>query len=115
MAGARGPYGGSETTEESVIWRVEEEETLPWGEEKVLETWLDLMCKLLMWYELCQDRKEWFKLCGEGIERVSETRQKNKCPANNQPQPSRFDCACGRSFRRNGDLTRHKRFCRHSN
>ena len=25
-----------------------------------------------MWYELCQDRKEWFKVCSEGVERVTK-------------------------------------------
>ena len=67
------------------------------------------------WYKLCQDRKEWFKLCSEGIESVSETGQKNKCPANNPPQTSTFNCVCRRSFRRKGDLTRHKHFCSHPN
>ena len=23
------------------------------------------------WYELCQDRKEWFWLCNEGMEKIS--------------------------------------------
>ena len=31
------------------------------------------------WYELCQDRKEWFRLCSEGMEKV--TRQKSTCSA----------------------------------
>ena len=61
------------------------------------------------WYELCQDRKEWFELCQKGLE--TRTRQKTRCAANNQPQSSEFNCTCGRSFRRQGDLTRHKRFC----
>ena len=64
------------------------------------------------WYELCQDRKEWFRLCSEGMEKV--TRQKSTCSANNQPQSRRLNCTCGRSFRRQGDLTRHKRFCNHA-
>ena len=34
------------------------------------------------WYELCQDRKEWFKLCSEGVEK------------NNQPQTRTLICAC---------------------
>ena len=64
------------------------------------------------WYELCQDRKEWFRLCSEGMEKV--TRRKSTCAANNQPQSRRLNCTCGRSFRRQGDLTRHKRFCNHA-
>ena len=51
-----------------------------------------------MWYELCQDRKEWFKLCCEGGEKISEAIQRNEFPANNQPQSSSFNCACGQSF-----------------
>ena len=31
--------------------------------------------------------------------------------ANNQPQSTGFNCTCGRSFCRQGDLARHKRFC----
>ena len=64
------------------------------------------------WYELCQDRKEWFRLCSKGMEKI--TRQKNTCSANNQPQSRRLNCTCGRSFRRQGDLTQHKGFCNHA-
>ena len=46
--------------------------------------------------ELCQDRKEWFELCKEGIE--SRPRQKNARSANKQPQFQEFYCTCGRSF-----------------
>ena len=52
------------------------------------------------WYELCQDRKEWFKLCSERVEKVSLSRTKNTCSANNQPQTRALICACGRSFRK---------------
>ena len=61
-------------------------------------------------YDLCQDRRMWFKLHCEGVEKVSMTRQRNTCPA---VQTSTFTCVCGRNFRRQGDLTRHKRFCSH--
>ena len=37
----------------------------------------------------------------------------NECPANNQSRPSNLQCTCGRSFCRQGDLTRHERFCSH--
>ena len=62
----------------------------------------------------CAKTGDWFKLCCEGMEsmkRVLETRQRNECPANNQSQSSSLQCTCGRSFRRQGDLTRHERFC----
>ena len=64
------------------------------------------------WYELCQDRKEWFELCKKGIE--TRSRQKNACSANKQPQSHEFYCTCSRCFRRQGDLTRHKHFCSHA-
>ena len=62
------------------------------------------------WYERCQERKEWFELCKEGIGEMASLR-KNTCAANGQPQVRTFICDCGRSFRRQGDLTRHSRFC----
>ena len=65
------------------------------------------------WYSLCQDRKIWFRMCCEGVEKVSKTRQENTCPANYRAQTCKFICDCGRSFRRQGDLTRHKRYCSH--
>ena len=61
------------------------------------------------WYELCQDRKEWFELCQKELE--TRTRQKTRCLANNQPQSSEFNCTCGQSFCRQGELTKHKCFC----
>ena len=67
------------------------------------------------WYRVCQDRKTWFQICCEGVEKVSKTRLASTCPANYQTQRSNISCDCGRSFRRQGDLTRHKRFCSHRN
>ena len=58
------------------------------------------------WYDLCHDWKEWFELCQKGL--VTRTRQKTRCPANNQPQFSGFNCNCGRSFHWLGDLTRQR-------
>ena len=63
------------------------------------------------WYELCQDRKKWSKLCCEGVAKTSETRRRKVCPANSRNQTRLFICDCGRTFRRQGDLTRHSRFC----
>ena len=40
------------------------------------------------WYELYQDRKEWFELCKEEIE--ARPRRKNACSADNQPQSKKF-------------------------
>ena len=63
------------------------------------------------WYQLCQDRKEWRKRCQEGIDSVASSRKRRSCAANRQQPTSLFLCACGRHFRRQGDLTRHRRFC----
>ena len=65
------------------------------------------------WYELCQDRKGWLEFCWEGVEKISEIKRTNVCPANACSQTRMFICDCGCSFRRQGDLTRHSRFCSH--
>ena len=61
------------------------------------------------WYEACQDRKEWFKVCSSGAAQVSRSRREH--PVINQSSESGYTCTCGRTFRRQGDLTRHRRFC----
>ena len=63
------------------------------------------------WYQLCEDRKEWSERCRVGVEEVASSRCRNTCAANHQAQASSFRCLCGRVFRRQGDLTRHKKFC----
>ena len=63
------------------------------------------------WYVTCQNRKEWYRLCREGVEEVAGSRQMNVCSAVRQSLKMGFVCLCGRQFRRKGDLTRHKRFC----
>ena len=61
------------------------------------------------WYGACQDRKEWFKVCSSGAAEVSRSRREHS--AVNQSSESGYTCTCGRTFRRQGDLTRHRRFC----
>ena len=34
------------------------------------------------WYQLCQDRREWFECFWSGIDEVALTRKKNRCAAN---------------------------------
>ena len=64
------------------------------------------------WYQRCQDRAEWRAVCREGVAQVAACRRKNTCSANAvATQNATFACTCGRSFRRRGDLTRHRRFC----
>ena len=65
------------------------------------------------WYALCQDRREWSALCREGIEvtRAQRQRQPSMCRAISASTATTFPCPCGRMFRRQGDLTRHSRFC----
>ena len=43
--------------------------------------------------------------CREGVNEVASCRKKNTCAANRQSQEKTFVCVCGRSFRRQGDLT----------
>ena len=81
--------------------------------------WKDLVMKDLQaigakenWYQLCQDRKGWYDQCCEGVDEVASCRRKNVCAANNQKQSGDFVCVCGRSFHRQGDLTRHNCFCK---
>ena len=49
------------------------------------------------WYRLAQDRPEWRR-------RVHQ----HRLPP---PAPKDFHCACGRAFRRSGDLKRHIKYC----
>ena len=63
------------------------------------------------WYELCQDRKGCFHLCLDGVEEISTSRQWKTCSANKQSELRTLSYACGRKFRRQGDLTRHQHFC----
>ena len=58
------------------------------------------------WYQLCQDREEWAVRCREGVSEVASCRRRNTCAANRPAQDRTFLCDCGRSFRRQGDLTR---------
>ena len=63
------------------------------------------------WYVACQDRKRWFNLCEIAFNKVAQCRGRNTCAANRASQERNIPCICGRCFRRQGDLTRHHRFC----
>ena len=73
------------------------------------------------WYRLAQDRKKWYNLCHEGMERniasrLEQEQAKRQAKRQHQSQPSElgFTCEqCHRSFRRSGDIKRHK--CRVGN
>ena len=54
------------------------------------------------WLQLAQDRARWHQACSQ--------------LANTLPPPPTTPllCTCGRTFRRSGDLKRHKPFCRHT-
>ena len=49
-------------------------------------------------------------MCLDGVEKISASRQWYTCSANKQSELKTLSCACGRKFRRQGDLTRHKHF-----
>ena len=62
-----------------------------------------------IWYEAAQDRNRWTNICKDWQLEDLEDRQ------HGFPQPmsrgNSFTCECGRSFRRQGNLTRHSRYC----
>ena len=54
------------------------------------------------------NQKEWYQLCTVG--RLTTNLPTNSV-INQQGLTVNFTCICGHSFRRQGDLTRHQRFC----
>ena len=63
------------------------------------------------WYNLAQDRKAWTALCQDGLSSLVEQHHTGWHSGVSSACDSTFTCQCGRSFRRKGDLTRHRRFC----
>ena len=62
------------------------------------------------WYGTAQDSSTWRAICEEGIAPLVEGQSDDQL-AWPTSAPSQEVCVCGRSFRRKGDLTRHRRFC----
>ena len=58
------------------------------------------------WYEVAQDRGEWKHIC-KCLTDISKDTQS----APNTNTGLSYPCSCGRIFHRQGDLTRHSRFC----
>ena len=67
------------------------------------------------WYQLCQNRRQWSETCSSAVDILAQHRGTITCAANIFSNLGTFQCVCGRSFRRKGDLTRHRNFCRASN
>jgi len=63
------------------------------------------------WYTTAQDRGEWAACCQPPAADSSVPAEGRVCAANQSQLAGDFQCGCGRSFRRKGDLTRHSRFC----
>ena len=64
------------------------------------------------WYNMAQERKTWKTVCKTGLAEVVDSHRHNVCAANlTSSSGTNHLCPCGRSFRRQGDLTRHGRFC----
>ena len=64
------------------------------------------------WYDLAQDRKAWQALCQEGLMSLVEQHHPGwPSGRSSSSTVGSYPCLCGRSFRRKGDLTRHRRFC----
>ena len=64
------------------------------------------------WYDLAQDRQAWRALCQDGLSSLVEQHHSGWLSgATSSSRADCYPCQCGRSFRRKGDLTRHRRFC----
>ena len=63
------------------------------------------------WYQLSQDRQAWFQTCTDGIREKAEQQSGRERMARCETETISHSCPCGRTFRRQGDLTRHSRFC----
>lgn len=69
------------------------------------------------WYEMAQDRKAWRSICGGGLSALVEQSEQHRLApvvtaANKADRVYCYQCECGRSFWRTGDLKRHQRFCK---
>ena len=61
------------------------------------------------WYvAYSQDHERWFNLCEIAGNEVAQCRGRNTCAANRALQERNIPCVGGR---RQGDLTKHHRFC----
>jgi len=60
------------------------------------------------WFTIAQDRQQLSTICEQFYlsDDVVEV-----CTANRPSQSQTYSCTCGRTFKRPGDLTRHKNFC----
>ena len=65
------------------------------------------------WYDLAQDRNAWAAVCREGIASSVDQHRYGTCAANLSRfnRAGNYPCPCGRSFRHQGDRTRHSCFC----
>ena len=61
------------------------------------------------WYEVAQDRREWEYICKHCHTNDNFAEQQGVVAPSNIGRS--YICSYGRSFRRSGDLTRHRHFC----
>ena len=67
------------------------------------------------WYDQAQDKRAWKALRLDGVLSLVEQSHPGWPPgATSCHTRDSYSCLCGRSFRRKGDLTRHRRFCSNS-
>ena len=61
---------------------------------------------------MAQDRRQWEEVCRQ-CRAYGTNKDIGHCAANssNTNVDTSYACSCGRSFRRQGDLTRHRQFC----
>ena len=67
------------------------------------------------WYYIAQDRKAWRAMCGDGLSALVDRQRFDIRPTNvptcSSTGATTYPCSCGRLFHRQGDRTRHIRFC----
>jgi len=64
------------------------------------------------WFQLCQDRKQWSEICSSAVEILAQNKGTITYAANSFFNLRTFQCSCDHSFRRKGDMARHRNFCR---
>ena len=82
----------------------ERKEALPWNLEKVERSNVGRPAD---YGHVCQERKEWGRRCKEGVGELARSRRHVICAASR----ASYACQCGRTFHRQGDFIRHRKFC----
>ena len=80
-----------------------------WRDELVRD--LCAICVGDGWFQLCQDRKQWSELCSNAVDILAQNKGTIACAANIFSNLGSFQCVCGCTFQRKGNLSRHHNCC----